>query len=75
MAFHKLAGINDIGEIIVHLDIREENDKRGVIGMGEPAVSVALRPSATRWRTRSESGSKDPADAPLVLAALERRNA
>ena len=41
MEFYKLAGINDIGEIIVHLDIRPENDKRGVIGLGEPpAVAI-----------------------------------
>ena len=36
MEFYKLAGIKDIGEIVVHLDITEENDKRGVIGLGEP---------------------------------------
>jgi xanthine dehydrogenase YagR molybdenum-binding subunit len=36
MEFYKLAGIGDIGNIVVHLDIREENDKRGVIGLGEP---------------------------------------
>jgi xanthine dehydrogenase YagR molybdenum-binding subunit len=36
MEFYKLAGINDIGNIIVHMDIRPENDKRGVIGLGEP---------------------------------------
>ena len=36
MEFYKLAGIADIGNIIVHMDIREENDKRGVIGLGEP---------------------------------------
>jgi xanthine dehydrogenase YagR molybdenum-binding subunit len=41
MEFYKLAGIDDIGEIVVHLDIREENDKRGVIGLGEPpAVAI-----------------------------------
>jgi len=36
MEFYKLAGLGDIPEILVHLDIREENDKRGVIGLGEP---------------------------------------
>src|ERR1043165_1802944 len=36
MEFYKLAGIRDIGDIVVHLDIRPENDKRGVIGLGEP---------------------------------------
>ena len=36
MEFYKLAGIGDIGEIIVHLDLRPEMDKRGIIGIGEP---------------------------------------
>jgi len=36
MEFYKLAGIGDIGEILVHMDITPENDKRGVIGLGEP---------------------------------------
>ncbi len=36
MEFYKLAGIGDIGEIIVHMDISPENDKRGIIGLGEP---------------------------------------
>ena len=41
MEFYKLAGIRDIGDIVVHLDIRPENDKRGVIGLGEPpAVGI-----------------------------------
>ena len=36
MEFYKLAGIKDIGEIICHLEIDEQNDSRGVIGLGEP---------------------------------------
>ena len=36
MEFYKLAGINDIGELVVHLDITPEHDKRGIIGIGEP---------------------------------------
>ena len=36
MEFYKLSGIADIGEIVVHLQIEEEHDKRGVIGIGEP---------------------------------------
>jgi xanthine dehydrogenase YagR molybdenum-binding subunit len=36
MEFYKLAGIMDIGEIVCHLEIDELNDKRGVIGLGEP---------------------------------------
>jgi xanthine dehydrogenase YagR molybdenum-binding subunit len=38
MEFYKLAGINDIGDIEIHLDITPEHDKRGVIGLGEPAT-------------------------------------
>jgi xanthine dehydrogenase YagR molybdenum-binding subunit len=36
MEFYKLAGIKDIGEIIVSLELDEENDKRAIIGLGEP---------------------------------------
>jgi len=36
MEFYKLCGIKDIGDIVVHLEIDEENDKRGIIGLGEP---------------------------------------
>ena len=38
MEFYKLAGIADIGEIDVHLQITPEHDKRGVVGLGEPAT-------------------------------------
>jgi xanthine dehydrogenase YagR molybdenum-binding subunit len=41
MEFYKLAGLADVGDIVVHLDIRPENDKRGVIGLGEPpAIAI-----------------------------------
>ena len=54
MEFYKLAGIGDIGEIVVHMDISPEHDKRGVIGLGEPpAIPAASRPSRTRSRMRS----------------------
>jgi len=36
MEFYKLAGIADIGEIMVHMDITPEHDKKGIIGLGEP---------------------------------------
>jgi len=36
MEFYKLAGIKDIGEIVAHMEIDEQNDARGVIGLGEP---------------------------------------
>ena len=38
MEFYKLAGLPDIGEIVVHMDIQEMHDKRGVIGLGEPCA-------------------------------------
>lgn len=38
MEFYKLAGISDIGEMQVHMDISPEHDKRGVIGLGEPCA-------------------------------------
>jgi len=36
LEFYKLAGIGDIGEIVVHLNTEPEHDKRGVVGLGEP---------------------------------------
>lgn len=38
MEFYKLAGIKDIGEIEVYMDVHPDNDKRGVIGLGEPCA-------------------------------------
>ncbi len=38
MEFYKLAGINDIGEIVVHMMTGPGYDERGVIGLGEPPV-------------------------------------
>ncbi len=38
MEFYKLAGISDIGEMQVHMDITPDNDKRGVVGLGEPCA-------------------------------------
>src|SRR5579872_5106942 len=76
MEFYKLAGIGDIGEIIVHLDITPEHDKRGVVGLGEPA-SISLI-TAIANATANAIGVRVP-EVPLtpdrVLAALERRNA
>ncbi len=74
MEFYKLAGIDDIGEIVVHLDIREENDKRGVIGMGEPAgiggIAAIGNAVANAIGVRVPRVPFTPA---RVLAALERR--
>ncbi|MCE5306526.1 MAG: molybdopterin-dependent oxidoreductase, partial [Acidobacteriales bacterium] len=76
LEFYKLAGIGDIGEIVVHLDITPENDKRGVMGLGEPptiggiaaisnavANAIGVRPSVL------------PLTPDKVLGALEGRKA
>jgi xanthine dehydrogenase YagR molybdenum-binding subunit len=36
MEFYKLAGLKDIGELVVHMWTDAEQQKRGVIGLGEP---------------------------------------
>jgi xanthine dehydrogenase YagR molybdenum-binding subunit len=76
MEFYKLAGIGDIGEIIAHMDIRPENDKRGVIGLGEPpAVGVV---AAIANAVANACGVRVP-EVPMtpmrVLNALERSKA
>jgi xanthine dehydrogenase YagR molybdenum-binding subunit len=38
MEFYRLAGISDVGEMIVRLMRGPDQDKRGVIGLGEPPV-------------------------------------
>jgi xanthine dehydrogenase YagR molybdenum-binding subunit len=42
MEFYKLAGAKDIGEIQVEMEIDAENDKRGVIGLGEPCAVAGI---------------------------------
>jgi xanthine dehydrogenase YagR molybdenum-binding subunit len=76
MEFYKLAGIGDVGEIVVHMDVREENDKRGVIGLGEPCaiggVAAIANAVANAIGVRVPRVPMTPA---RVLAALERRTA
>jgi xanthine dehydrogenase YagR molybdenum-binding subunit len=77
MEFYKLAGISDIGEILVHMDITEEHDKRGIIGLGEPPTAGTL--AAISNAVANAVGVRVP-HLPLtpdrVLAALaNRRNA
>ncbi|MGI8740959.1 MAG: xanthine dehydrogenase family protein molybdopterin-binding subunit [Bryobacteraceae bacterium] len=76
MEFYKLAGINDIGEIIVHMDITPEHDKRGVIGLGEPPAVGCV--AAIANAVANAIGVRVP-QVPLtpmrVLSALERRSA
>ena len=76
MEFYKLAGINDIGEIIVHLDIREENDKRGIIGLGEPpAVAICAAVGNAVANAIGVRVPNIPMTPDHVLGALEGRNA
>ena len=76
MEFYKLAGIDDVGDIVVHMDIRPENDKRGIIGLGEPcAIAIC---AAMGNAVANAIGVRVP-NVPLtpdrVLTALEGRNA
>jgi xanthine dehydrogenase YagR molybdenum-binding subunit len=71
-----LAGIADIGDIVVHMDIRPDMDKRGVIGLGEPpaiagivAIANAVA-NATGVRVQSV-----PLTPYRVLGAMARRTA
>jgi len=76
MEFYKLAGIGDIGEIVAHMDIRPENDKRGVIGLGEPcAVGACAAIGNAVANAIGVRVPRIPLTADRVLAALERRNA
>ncbi|MCL5744937.1 MAG: molybdopterin-dependent oxidoreductase, partial [Acidobacteria bacterium] len=75
MEFYKLAGIGDIGEILVHLDIAPEHDKRGVIGLGEPpAIGVIAAISNAVANATGVRVSHVPLTPDRVLGALERRN-
>ncbi|HUO31778.1 MAG TPA: xanthine dehydrogenase family protein molybdopterin-binding subunit [Bryobacteraceae bacterium] len=75
MEFYKLAGIADIGEIEVVLDITPEHDKRGVIGLGEPpAVGVVAAIGNAVANAIGVRVPHVPMTADRVLAALEGRN-
>ena len=77
MEFYKLAGIGDIGEIIVHMDITPEHDRRGIVGLGEPCAIGGV--AAIANAVANAIGVRVPmmpATPNRVLAALEgRRNA
>jgi xanthine dehydrogenase YagR molybdenum-binding subunit len=76
MVFYKLAGIGDVGEIIVHLDLSPETDKRGVIGLGEPPSVGGI--AAIANAVANAIGVRVPVvplTPPRVLAALEGRTA
>jgi xanthine dehydrogenase YagR molybdenum-binding subunit len=76
MEFYKLAGIKDIGDIVVHMDIRPENDKRGVIGLGEPpAVAICAAVGNAVANAIGVRVPQMPMTPMNVLNALEGRKA
>ncbi len=75
MEFYKLAGIADIGNIIVHMDIRPENDKRGVIGLGEPpAIPICAAVANAVANAIGVRVPYVPLTPDRILTALEGRN-
>jgi xanthine dehydrogenase YagR molybdenum-binding subunit len=73
---YKLAGIGDVGEIVVHMNLEQEHDKRGVIGLGEPPVVGGLAAIANAVSNAiGVRVSVLPLTPGKVLAALEGRNA
>lgn len=76
MEFYKLAGIMDVGDIHVHMDIREENDKRGVIGLGEPpAVAICAAVANAVANAVGMRVSQMPMTPNHIIDALEGRKA
>jgi xanthine dehydrogenase YagR molybdenum-binding subunit len=76
MEFYKLAGIADIGNIVVHMDIRKEMDSRGVIGLGEPpAIPICAAVGNAVANAIGVRVPTIPMTPEHVLAALEGRNA
>jgi xanthine dehydrogenase YagR molybdenum-binding subunit len=74
MEFYKLAGIADIGNIVVHMDIRPENDSRGVIGLGEPpAVPICAAISNAVTNAIGVRVPEIPITPERVLRAMERK--
>jgi xanthine dehydrogenase YagR molybdenum-binding subunit len=76
MEFYKLAGLMDIGELVVRMMTGKGYDERGVVGLGEPPV---ISPGAAISNAVANAiGTRVP-HIPLtprrVLAALEGRRA
>jgi xanthine dehydrogenase YagR molybdenum-binding subunit len=76
MEFYKLASLCDMPEMLVHMNMEDEHDKRGVIGLGEPPVVPGI--GAIANAVANAIGVRVPT-VPMtpkrVLAALERRSA
>lgn len=76
MEFYKLAGIKDIGDIVVHLNMEAEHDSRGVVGLGEPPVIGGIAAIANAAANAiGVRVSRVPLTPERVLAALEGRKA
>jgi xanthine dehydrogenase YagR molybdenum-binding subunit len=76
MEFYKLAGIKDVGDIIVELDDRDVHDKRGVIGLGEPpAVGICAAVGNAVANAIGVRVPNIPMSPMNVLNALEGRKA
>ncbi len=73
MEFYKLAGIGDIGELVVHMMTGPGYDERGVIGLGEPPV---ISPGAAISNAVANAIGVRVPTIPItpdkVLAALEK---
>lgn len=73
MEFYKLAGIGDVGELMVHMMTGPGYDERGVIGLGEPPV---ISPGAAISNAVANAIGVRVSTLPLtpdkVLAALEK---
>ena len=74
MEFYKLAGIGDIGELVVHMMTGKGYDERGVIGLGEPPV---VSPGAVISNAVANAIGVRVPTLPMtpdrVLAALEQK--
>jgi xanthine dehydrogenase YagR molybdenum-binding subunit len=73
LEFYKLAGIGDIGELVVHMMTGPGYDERGVIGLGEPPV---ISPGAAISNAVANAIGVRISTLPItpdkVLAALEK---
>jgi xanthine dehydrogenase YagR molybdenum-binding subunit len=73
MEFYRLAGIGDIGELVVHMMTGPGYDERGVIGLGEPPV---ISPGAAISNAVANALGVRVPTLPLtpdkVLAAIEK---
>jgi xanthine dehydrogenase YagR molybdenum-binding subunit len=74
MEFYKLAGIGDIGDLVVHMMTGKGYDERGVIGLGEPPV---ISPGAAISNAVANAIGVRVSTLPLtpdrVLEALEKK--